>query len=141
MPGNIYGYGGGYGNNQGYSFMQPQQILQVAGAASIKSLRMAPNSSLLAMDTTAPLVWQCVSDGTGMVTATAWDISLHKDPPTPEQIAAEQRLSNIENSIMQLQQMFESFRGMNNEQSNDANVESTATQSRKVVYANGTGVQ
>jgi hypothetical protein len=101
---------------------------------------MAPNSSLLAMDTTAPIVWMCISDGAGTVNATAWDITLHKDPPSPEEIAAEQRLSNIENSILQLQQMFETFtRGEVNE-SNATNAESTA-QSRKVVYASSAGVQ
>ena len=133
-------YNNAFGGNQPYPFMQPQQILQIAGAASIKTLKMAPNSSLLAMDTTAPIVWMCISDGAGTVNATAWDITLHKDPPSPEEIAAEQRLSNIENSILQLQQMFETFtRGEVNE-SNATNAEST-TQSRKVVYASSAGVQ
>ena len=133
-------YNNAFGGNQLYPFMQPQQILQIAGATSIKTLKMAPNSSLLAMDTTAPIVWMCISDGAGTVNATAWDITLHKDPPSPEEIAAEQRLSNIENSILQLQQMFETFtRGEVNE-SNATSAEPTA-QSRKVVYANGAGVQ
>lgn len=140
MPNNPY-----YGVPNAYSFMQPQQILQVAGAASIKSLKMAPNSSLLAMDTTAPIVWMCVSDGTGTVNATAWDITLHKDPPSPEEIAAEQRLNNIENSILQLQQMMETMiGGAATSATNESNVttaESATAQSRRVVYTNDTRVQ
>ena len=105
---------------------------------------MAPNSSLLAMDTTAPLIWMCVSDGTGTVTSSAWDITPHKDPPSPEEVAAEQRLANIENAIIQLQQIIGNLNGgVQNEQPNVADAESTvaANQSRKIVYASNTGVQ
>lgn len=137
-------YNNAFGGNQPYPFMQPQQILQIAGAASIKTLKMAPNSSLLAMDTTAPIVWMCISDGAGTVNATAWDITLHKDPPSPEEVAAEQRLANIENAIIQLQQIIGNLSGgIQNEQPNVADAESTvaANQSRKIVYASNTGVQ
>lgn len=55
-----------------------QQILKVNGEESVKQVRMAPNSSALAMDTTAPIVWLLVSDGVGSVTSTPYDISEHK---------------------------------------------------------------
>lgn len=58
-----------------------QQVIQVAGRQSIDSLQMSPNSSVLIMDSSAPIVWLCVSDGLGKVTATAYDITLHQDAP------------------------------------------------------------
>ena len=58
--------------------LPPQQILQANGKASIDAIRMAPNSSVLIADTTQPIVWKCVSDGLGNVTAEAFDITHHK---------------------------------------------------------------
>lgn len=80
-----------------------QQVIQVAGRQSIDTLQMAPNSSVLIMDTSAPIVWLCVSDGLGKVTATAYDITPHQDTP-PFDIAAfadsvEGRLKILENKI------------------------------------------
>lgn len=43
------------------AILPQQQVLQVNGKASVDTIRMAPNSSLLAMDTSAPIVWLCVS--------------------------------------------------------------------------------
>ena len=58
--------------------LPPQQILQANGKASIDAIRMSPNSSVLIADTTEPIVWKCVSDGLGNVTAEAFDITHHK---------------------------------------------------------------
>ena len=58
-----------------------QQVIQVAGKQSIDTLQMSPNSSVLIMDTSAPIVWLCVSDGLGKATATAYDITPHQDAP------------------------------------------------------------
>lgn len=80
-----------------------QQVIQVAGRQSIDTLQMAPNSSILIMDTSAPIVWLCVSDGLGKVTATAYDITPHQDTP-PFDIAGfaesvEGRLKILESKI------------------------------------------
>lgn len=64
--------------------LPPQQVLQAAGKTSIDALQMSPNSSVIIMDTTAPMVWLCVSDGLGKVTATGYDITIHKDKPVPD---------------------------------------------------------
>lgn len=85
------------------SALPAQQVIQVAGRQSIDTLQMAPNSSVLIMDTSAPIVWLCVSDGLGKVTATAYDITPHQDTP-PFDIAAfadsvEGRLKILENKI------------------------------------------
>lgn len=80
-----------------------QQVLKAKGRASIDTLQMAPNSSIFIMDETAPLIWLCVSDGLGKVTATAYDIAVHQDTP-PFDIAAfadsvEGRLKALESKI------------------------------------------
>lgn len=75
-----------------------QQVLQANGKASIDALRLSPNSSVLIMDTTAPLVWLCVSDSLGNVKSTAYDIKLHEE----QIIGVEQRIANLETLINKL---------------------------------------
>ena len=82
---------------------QQQQITQVSGKASVDTIQLAPNSSLLAMDTTAPIVWMCVSDGVGKVTATPYDITVHQEKPPVDISSVEQRLDNIEKNIKELE--------------------------------------
>ena len=82
--------------------LPPQQVIQVNGKASIDTLQLAPNSSILAMDTSAPIVWLCVSDGIGKVTSTPYDISEHKDAPTADEINLEQRLTALETTVAEM---------------------------------------
>ena len=51
-----------------------QQVIQVNGKASVDTIQLAPNSSVLVMDTSAPLVWLCISDGVGRGTSAPYDI-------------------------------------------------------------------
>lgn len=95
-----------YAKQTNPNVLPAQQVIQVAGKASIDTLQMSPNSSILIKDTTAPIVWLCVSDGLGKVTATAYDISVHQDVPPVDVNALEQRISNVEamlNSYMEVQ--------------------------------------
>jgi len=102
--------------NRNYSnILPPQQVLQVQGKPSIDMLQMSPNSSLLAMDMTAPIVWLCVSDGIGRVTATPYDIFLHKEPEPVDNNTLLQRISNLETSIGRMEGL------LNGLQSYDAN--------------------
>lgn len=105
-------YTGFSGNTQGpyqYGFqpiapqaqLQQEQVTQVNGRASVEQIQLAPNSSKLVMDTTAPIVWLCVSDGVGRVTATPYDITEHKDAPPVDVAGIEQRLANVEAYIAQ----------------------------------------
>lgn len=81
-----------------------QQIIQVNGKASVDTISLAPNSSLLAMDTTAPIVWMCVSDGVGKVTATPYDIVVHKEKAPVDMDAVEQRITSIENTLAEMEE-------------------------------------
>jgi len=89
-----------------------QQIIQVNGKASIDTLQLAPNSSLLAMDTSAPIVWMCVSDGIGKVTSTPYDIVVHQEEQPVDVRNIESRISAVEATISKLEDRL-------NEKSND----------------------
>ena len=101
-----------------------QQILQANGKASVDAIKMSPNSSVLIMDSTAPLIWLCVSDGLGNVTKTAYDISEHKEVSPVDSL--EQRLTAIEQSLNQI------MGEMNNAKSNAPNAKS-----KQAVRSNG----
>ena len=109
----IYGYNfnpNGFNPSSYASFNNPsnpnalpqQQIIQVNGKASVDTIQLAPNSSVLVMDTSQPIVWMCVSDGVGRVTATPYDISVHKDAPSVDMTSVEKRLANVEAIIANL---------------------------------------
>ena len=91
---------------QASNALPPQQVIRVAGKKSIDKLEMSPDSSVLIMDTSAPIVWLCVSDGLGNVTATAYDITVHQDIP-PFDVASfagdvEKRLQALENRFSEV---------------------------------------
>lgn len=95
-----------YGYNSYNNMLPAQQVIQVNGKQSIDSMQMAPNSSVLVMDTSAPIVWMCVSDGVGRVTATPYDITPHKDAPAPDSVEA--RLAAVEAAIKRMEVKHES---------------------------------
>ena len=84
------------------NILPPQQVLQANGKTSVDSIRLSPNSSVLVMDTTAPVVWLCVSDSLGNVSATPYDIKAHEEPITCENQSVEDRLAVIEENIKKL---------------------------------------
>lgn len=91
---------------QAANVLPPQQVPQIEGRKSIDNLKMSPNSSVLLMDKTVPIIWLCVSDGLGSITATAYDISLHQDVP-PFDVAGfaqtvEERLQALESKISEV---------------------------------------
>ena len=79
--------------------MPQRQVEQVNGKESLNKIQMAPNSSMLVMDTTAPIVWLCVSDSVGSVTKTAYDIKLHEEAPPVDVNSLETRVAALEQAI------------------------------------------
>lgn len=92
-----------YQSHSNNPILPPQQIIQVNGKASVDTIQLAPNSSILLMDTSAPIVWMCVSDGIGKVTATPYDIAVHKEEPPIDVKSMEQRLVIIEAAIAEME--------------------------------------
>lgn len=60
---------------------------------------MAPNSSVLALDDTAPLVWLCRTDGAGYLTVTPFDIAQHVEAPAVSVDDLSARLSRLEEML------------------------------------------
>ena len=89
-----------YNYNPYQNILPAQQVVQASGKASIEALRMSPNSSVLILDTTAPLVWLCTSDGLGNVTPIPYDITPHVEEE-PEN-ALEKRLAALEKKLMEV---------------------------------------
>lgn len=95
--------------------LPPQQILQANGKTSIDAIRMSPNSSVLIADTTAPIVWKCVSDGLGNVTAEAFDITHHKTEEEVEKETTNNLLNDISERLKRLEFNYESIINRTNE--------------------------
>lgn len=103
-----YNYGGympyqGYGNyyNQQPRILQKYEIVHVKGESGANALlqQMAVNSSVLAMDDTAPLVWLCQIDGAGEPTKQAFDISPHPVAPGVNVQSLEERIARLEEAL------------------------------------------
>ena len=86
-----------------------QEITRVNGENGAKAYSMGPNSSILLLDETAPIVWLAQTDGAGYKTITPYSI-------TPYQAAPSQDYSNLEARIKRLEDMIN--------ESNNANVKS-----------------
>lgn len=95
-----------FGPNRQSMFNRQQEVVRVHGKASVDMIQLPPNSSMLAMDDTAPIVWLCVSDGVGRVVATPYDISPHQDPKPVDVASVEFRLGKIEESIKRMEERF-----------------------------------
>ena len=85
-----------------------QQVVTVSGPDSLGQIQMGPNSSMLVMDQTAPVVYLCQSDGVGKVTSTAYDITPHKDAAKLQQESMDARLSALEEAVKRLEGKHES---------------------------------
>lgn len=84
------------------NILPQQQIIQVNGKASVDTIQLAPNSSILLMDTSAPIVWMCISDGIGKVTSIPYDITEHHEAPPVDMGSIEQRLANVEKILEEI---------------------------------------
>ena len=86
---------------------------------------MSPNSSVLIADETAPIVWKCVSDSLGNVTATPFDISEHKDEQVVQQENVNALILDLNERLTRLENNYEQSIIERNNESNDAEVEPT----------------
>lgn len=88
---------------QRQQMLPQQQIVQVSGPDSLNSLQLAPNSSLLVMHQTEPIIYCCQSDGVGKITFTAYDIAPHKDEAQIHQESMDARLAALEVAVNRLE--------------------------------------
>lgn len=76
--------------------MPRQEIVKVNGENGAKAYQMAPNSSAILLDESAPLVWLIQTDGAGYKTATPYTISPYQAEPTPDYNALLARIEKLE---------------------------------------------
>lgn len=73
-------------NPYAYQQFQPQQpvlprseVVRVNGKGGADAYQLAPNSSIILLDETAPIIWLKMTDGAGYPTLTPYDITPHKE--------------------------------------------------------------
>ncbi len=90
MPNN---YQGLYGANM------RQEIVHVNGENGARAFQLAPNSNILLLDDTAPIVWLCQTDGAGYKTVTPYTITPYQPEPTVNVKSLEERIAKLEEAI------------------------------------------
>lgn len=80
------------------------EVIKVNGKAGAENFRMAPNSSALLLDSTAPIVWYVQTDGAGYLTAAPFDITPHQTPKPVDMNDLSARVSKLEELIANVQQ-------------------------------------
>lgn len=92
-----------YNNNNNFGFqpLMHYEVIKVNGRAGAESFRMAPNSSALLLDTTAPIIWFAQTDGAGYLTVTPYDFNLHQEQPPITLNDIDARLKKLEEYYVQ----------------------------------------
>lgn len=88
-----------YQYQQYNNMQQPQQVLRVNGENGAKMLTLPPNSSALALDENAPIVWLCQTDGAGYKTCTPYKIEPYQQQPQSNITDLEMRVKRLEEML------------------------------------------
>lgn len=75
------------------------EILRVSGRRGAEALALAPASSALALDETAPLVWCIQTDSAGVKTLTPYSIALYTEPVPVSMDELSARLQRLEEML------------------------------------------
>ena len=102
-----------FGNNNYYGaqqmpqnawqrYQEPQtpiyrgEIINVNGAAGARSLRLAPNSSVILRDANEPIVWLCEADGTGYFEPVPYTVAPYQAQPAVDVNDLARRITRME---------------------------------------------
>ena len=99
-----------YSNNYGTR----QEVVRVNGEGGARAYQLAPNSSILLLDETEPVIWLKTTDGTGYPNLVPYNI-------TPRKVETISDLKSLEERIAKLE-------GMIINESNTSNVKSATTE-------------
>ena len=75
------------------------QIIKVNGRGGAEAYNMPPNSQVLLLDETNPILWLKQTDGAGYPTLNAYDIKPHEEKPLPDMKSLEERITKIEEAM------------------------------------------
>lgn len=78
---------------------QSQSIIRVNGENGARAFQMAPNSSVLLLDESAPIVWLSQTDGAGYKTVTPYKIEPYKQEVAPDLRSLAERITRLEEYI------------------------------------------
>lgn len=84
--------------------IQPQsaqtKVIEVTGRAGADAYQLGPDSSILLLDNTAPIVWLVKTDGAGYKTLAAYDIKPHEEEkPADHFKELEERIAKLEETV------------------------------------------
>lgn len=87
-----------YGNNywNPANSLPQYNIIQVNGKNGADAFRMGPNSKILLLDESAPIVWFVQTDGAGYKTVTPYTITPYQPAPQVDINDLATRLTNLE---------------------------------------------
>ena len=92
-------FGNGMQANYTPQQMPHYDIVKVNGRNGADAFQMGPNSQILLLDESAPILCLASTDGAGYKTVTAFDISPHQDQQQTMLSSIEQRLARLEEYI------------------------------------------
>ena len=75
------------------------EIVRVNGENGARTYQLAPNSSILLLDETAPLVWLAQTDGAGYKTLTPYTITPYQPEPPIDVRSLDDRIKKLEELI------------------------------------------
>ena len=77
-----------------------QDVVKVNGRPGAEAYTLAPDSSALLLDTSAPIIWFVQTDGAGYKTLNPYDYKPHEEkPPEDKYKSLEERIAKLEESI------------------------------------------
>lgn len=79
--------------------MQRYDVIKVNGKNGAEAFQMAPNSSVLLLDETSPIVWLKQTDGAGYPTLSPYSITPYQPEPQVSMGSLEARISRLEDII------------------------------------------
>ena len=83
-----------WGQNQ-----QRMEIVRVNGENGARAFQLPPNSNVLLLDESAPLVWLVQTDGAGYKTVAPYTITPYQTQPAPDYNSLAERIQRLEDMI------------------------------------------
>lgn len=82
-----------------YGTMRQETVIRVNGKGGVDAYQMMPNSSVLLLDETAPIVWLVQTDGAGYKTSQPYEIKPYEQKAPVDTNSLEERISRLEATI------------------------------------------
>ena len=80
------------------------EVIRVHGEQGANAFQMGPNSSVILLDETDPLIWFVQTDGAGFKTITPYDITIHTTQPAPDIKNIDERLLAIDKRLLAIEE-------------------------------------